>query len=330
MDRNTQKQNRQKFLNIIYFVDSSKTKTFKFSLNISYIAAGILIFTILWSLVSTILLFNSYHKSSLQSQRVRSLLATIFNYQTRYDQVYEKTYPNDGSFPHPLPELSAYDQKAKPDQGMTDGKKDMEDSKVSLSAKSQPSTPTTPKPAPTKPKVVVKKQSPAPKTTAATPPQSKNKAASPAEVKLDKYRVSQQGQKLALEFAIKNLIRPNKANGYVVGYAKFIGIDGTSSVVASPPNLIEGQKINKWKLPRNHRFSIRYYTQKVLLFDVPDKRGGTFESIKIIVGGKNNDPLEFVYNIKGSEGAFAPVLESIPNTKNDESSPIDESNSQGS
>lgn len=293
---------------------------------------GALIFTVLWSLISTILLINSYDRSSLQSQRVRSLLATIFNYQTRYDKVYEKTYPNDGSLPRPLPQLSDYDKKqalADSDSNSSDSSdQDVSDNDASMALAAKTTMQDDDNDIGDEEIDELDTEESAMEVSDSSDDTATDGNDKPP-VKLDKYRLTQRGQKLSLEFAIKNLVRPQKANGYVIGFAKFIGIDGTTTTVSSPGNIKEGQKINKWKLPRSNRFSIRYYTKKNLVFDLPDKRGGTFESIKIIVGGKNNEPLEFMYNIKGSEGAFAPALGTIPNNSNDSSSGNSETPSQG-
>ena len=308
VNKQTPKSNRQRFLNIIYFIDSNKTKTFKFSLNASYGIVGALIFTVLWSLVSTVLLFDSYSHSNSQSERVRSLLSTIFNYQTRYDQVYEKTYTKD-SIPQ---RLAKYENKEK-----EEAKKKAEMvankpvaakvEKIALAAKATPIIEAV------KPDEVKAKPKVAQNGLIATVP----KPESTDPIKMNRFKLSKQGNKLKLNLAIKNLVRPEKANGFVVGYARFIGLDGKTTIVSSPPGFKEGQKIKRLDLPRSHRFSIRYYTKKSLLFDLPDKKGGTFESIKIIVKVKGSDDVDFMYNIKGSKGAFAPVAKSKPKIKRD-------------
>ena len=306
-----QKPNRQKFLNIIYFVDSNRTKTLKFSLNVGYVIFGALVATILWSMISTVLLVNSYNHSNKQSERVQNLLSTIFNYQTRYDSVYEKTYPAD-KIPKKLPELEDYDKK--PEPLLSDGKaKSIETTAntISLAAKPKPIA---------KPEVKKAKEAPA-KTTQESKRDSLNpvlpQRTSPEKeeqeyVKLDKFSVFKEKANLKVTVAIRNQIRPKRAHGFVIGFARYIGLDGKTHTISSPPGFSIDQKVKRLDLPRTHRFSIRYYTKKTLLFDLPDKKGGTFESIKVYVHKKNSDKLEFVYNIKGDKGTFSPNLGTAP------------------
>ncbi len=288
--QNPHKANRKRFLNVIYFVDSNKTKTFKFSLRASYVAISLLVIMLFWSMFSTALLVSNYNRAAVRSQRIRNLLATIFNYQTRYDKVYEKTYPmklhaNDAAT---VTAVNKDSEKADPES--------KPEATISLAAKPAPQAVAT---------------ATAGKTESTPDPPKRAKP----QVKVEKFKVNTKPDGLSLKFAVKNLDRPNKANGYVIGFAKFLGLNGTTRLVTSPSDIKEGEPINKWALPRGHRFSIRYYTQKTLDFDLPDKNGGSFESIKIIVGSKNNEPLEFVYNINGTEGTFAPI---IPDKKTDD------------
>ena len=87
------KGRRQRLLNLIYFVDAEKTHTVVLKMRQVYILIGVMITLLCWSLLSTgIIYFNIAENNSLRTH-LRSMLATVFDYQIRYDQVYEKTYP---------------------------------------------------------------------------------------------------------------------------------------------------------------------------------------------------------------------------------------------
>lgn len=296
------KSNRQRFLNVIYFVDSNRTQTFKFSLGMSYAILGALITTILWSLISTVLLINSYSHTSNQSDKIRSLLSTIFNYQTRYDGVYEKSYPS-GDMPKKLPELDDYKTKGQP---IADSKSKTNETEETVSLAAKASKPT--------PKAVPKAEvKPEAKTNPNQPTRTHPDKTEGNYIKINRYNLQKRRNGVNLTVSIRNMIRPERATGYIVGYARFISLDGKTHIISSPGGFTEDQTIKRLDLPRSHRFSIKYYTKKSLVFNLPNKMGGTFESIKIFVHRNPSEKLEFMYNVKGSKGTFAPSAQ--PTTK---------------
>lgn len=288
--QNSQKVNRKRFLNVIYFVDSNKTKTFKLSLKTSYILFSLMIVMFFWSIFSSVLLVSHYNRASIRSEKIRKLLTTIFNYQTRYDQVYEKTYPS-----------KIIDKK-------TDD--------ASIAAREDPTSQSSQN---SESEDIVSNLAPSKNNnTEDTPETASTSSELEPQVKVEKFDLATKPNGLSLNFAIKNLDRPNKANGYVIGFAKFLDPTGRAKLITSPTGIQEEEPINKWALPQEHRFSIRYYTKKTLDFELPDEKGGTFEFIKIVVGSKDNEPLEFVYNIKGNVGTFAPITANKSNFDKDE------------
>lgn len=90
-----QTRERQRFINIIYFIDSNRTRFFKVPLMTAYWAAGLAIFLVLWSCFGTGLLIRESWLAREGSGKTRLLLDALFQYQTRYDEVYEKAYAKD-------------------------------------------------------------------------------------------------------------------------------------------------------------------------------------------------------------------------------------------
>ncbi|MBI2602659.1 MAG: hypothetical protein HYW48_06360 [Deltaproteobacteria bacterium] len=88
-------KNKIRFLNIIYFVDDSKTHSFKISLkwlNMVLVFTG---FIFLWSLFATFALLGTFNSYNVTLDKLKFSLETIFEYQSKYDSVYELAYPSD-------------------------------------------------------------------------------------------------------------------------------------------------------------------------------------------------------------------------------------------
>ena len=265
---------RKRSLNVIYFIDSAKTKTLKFSLKASYIFIAGLLLTVVWSGVSTYLLYNSYAKSFEQSQRIETLLSTVFAYQTRYDGIYEKAYPDQDPIADDRPS----------DSGATVAGTAP---RKALSAKSDPNK---------KVQTATTAQS-APVQAAAEP--SGNKG-----IDIDQIVFKQSPTEILLSFAIKNLDRPERTHGYVVGTAEFITDAGKTLRLTSPAKIDVAVEQKTRNLPRDHRFAIKYYTKKTLRFTPPPDVSGRFERVTIQVRSKDNPIVEENYSLAKDQGRF--------------------------
>ncbi|MDD9952154.1 MAG: hypothetical protein OXT67_11385 [Zetaproteobacteria bacterium] len=83
----------KKILNIIYFVDASRTRTIRIPTGVfsalTMIATGLIV----WAFVSFFFIGQHVKSERELSQKLRAAMDTIFEYQSRYDGVYEKAYP---------------------------------------------------------------------------------------------------------------------------------------------------------------------------------------------------------------------------------------------
>lgn len=83
----------QQILNIIYFFDASRTKSFKITRKSFMMLLLLLSGALAWSIASV---FVVYHGSS-EIYRLRSevsgTLETLFHYQSKYDQIFKIAYP---------------------------------------------------------------------------------------------------------------------------------------------------------------------------------------------------------------------------------------------
>jgi len=88
-------KNRKRHLNIILFFEDSKTCTYRISVKYVKIFSGILLIILLWSIASVFILNKFIQEKQTLVLRLKEALSIVFEYQTRYDNVYEVAYPQE-------------------------------------------------------------------------------------------------------------------------------------------------------------------------------------------------------------------------------------------
>ena len=244
-NKNPKSPQRQKLLNIIYFIDSNRTHSIKIPLRTaSYLTAG-LITLLVWSFVSSALLYGQLTTQSQKDARISQLLTSIFEYQTRYDGVYEKTYPKE----------------------QIASKKTIQDVQVANVQKPVKKTPADDKISADTPN---KKDSSGAATTKLNP-KSRQVVTTPktANIRIQNptYRTSK--SKLTVSFAIQNKISPKRAGGRIWGVATVIDQKGHIKKLTSPKGILHKKEAVPENITMAQKFSIRYYKSKSLDFKVP-------------------------------------------------------------
>ena len=82
---------------------------------------------LIWGLLAVVIITANSYKIERQHKRITDLQKSLFNYQTRYENIYEKAYMND-NIPSDFP-IAENDQKKKMDSKPSDQTKD--DKKIS-------------------------------------------------------------------------------------------------------------------------------------------------------------------------------------------------------
>lgn len=83
----------RKQLNIVYFIDSAKTRSTSVSLNKFYLVIAILSMMALWSLGSFFIFFYLVKNTFETETELQSTRRLLFEYQVQHDKVFEKAYP---------------------------------------------------------------------------------------------------------------------------------------------------------------------------------------------------------------------------------------------
>ncbi len=264
---NRKRFERKRYLNVIYFIDSNRTHTLKFSIGTSYFTVGALSAAVVWALISTTLLIRDHLVISDLRTHSQSLLEMVFNYQTRYDEVYEKAYPNNS----PLVATNKDETPAvAPDQAKTS-------ETMSLAAAATP-TPAAP--------AVDKTADLSPKEKAVSQPLASN---SPP-ITIDNFKTQMGEKSMTIRLSLKNLNSQQKTSGSVHATAAFVGVDGKSYELSSHPVMMSDDKSN------DENFNIRNFKNKAFYFEPPhDVAGGRFLSVVVIIKDEAGRSKEFSY-----------------------------------
>lgn len=259
----TSKQNdNQKFLNIIYFVDANKTRSFKISmLKIKYILLGLSVLFI-WS-ISSIIIFTYINKNfDVQKERLSASLATIFEYQTRYDKVYERTYGETNE----LVSKKNIEPATNPLQT------------PSKTTESTPHTHTDYIYNSDLKNIVVKKSS------------------STWPVDIENLNIHHSNDDIQLSFSIKNINSPKLTEGLIWAVVTVVDNNKNSIHIGSPMNLKIDEHGNVELPPINtKRYSIKYYKSENLYFPLNPKK--TYQISHIRIGMINEDNMPAYFDI---------------------------------
>lgn len=246
-------------LNIIYFVDAKKTRSFKIGMGKFIFVAIILTLMLLWSITSTYVFYVIAASENEYKNQLKETLATIFEYQSRFDNVYENAYPSQNKkFQEPaqaavpLIASEALDlSKIKDQIKQIYVNRYHEELETNLILKNSPEN------------IGVHLEDP---------------------VLLKEEDVDH----FDLSFAIRNLKSPLKAEGFLWASALFVTTNGEKFYIGAPDGifLTENGLIDE-KNTVFEPYSIRYYKSKSFSFFKPEKIEGFITQIHLGILNKD-------------------------------------------
>lgn len=291
---NRTKATRRKTLNIIYFIDSEKTKSIQISVSTVIGLASAFLLMVLWSFTSIYLGYVALRDRANLLSFVRDARNTLFEYEARFEGVYENVYPSDAKKENPPAPPAAAEPPQTPPQR--------------IAATPEPKAVPEPKPAPPE----VKAKAP---VTAAAPIEPKTEEAKVAsanesegaseptrsKVTVDSPVFRTGTDTLELRVNINNQDNRNKAEGYVWALATFKGDNGEEVFVAAP----KGMQINAGGEagdPRNaQRYAIQFHKPKNFVFNSPNASSGKFTQVKIVLQDYSGQRSEFKFPISDAK-----------------------------
>jgi hypothetical protein len=264
---------RKKELNIIYFVDSSSTRAFKLSIQRAQLILALFIALVVWSIGSVGIIYTLTSSNTSLENRISSLLNSTFDYQAKFDAVYEKAYPeNLGDSNAKLADLSADEPSTPPDESQR------------LSAKALVVPP-------------VQKQMQQDLAEVVQNPKNQQKVAG-IKVEIEEPTFRDSPTKLAMDFAIKNTRGADRASGLVYAIALMHAESGGEVYVAQPPT-VEADSTGLARQPqRATPFTIRRFKPVTVEFPKPEGVAGIFRDVKIVISDDQNQRQEYKFEVK--------------------------------
>ena len=293
-------------LNIIYFVDSSKTRTVKIPLGRVSVVLLLLSAVGLWSIGSAFLLTAANADRAGLTRKLSASLATVFDYETRYDGVYDVAYPS-GKTNVPSPPLQARPVAAAPAPSVASALAKLPANEPSATAAEADAAAGTDglaeHPGPPA-KALAAKALPRARETAETaePKAAKLGKAENVPEKSDKPAKASIGAKgtpvivgnpvienganaLQVKFDLTNK-SSGRTEGYIWAVASFKNDKGETIYIADPPNVGVKADGDVADVLKSSNFGIRKFKKMSFTFPVNKELNGTFTGIKIGVTDK--------------------------------------------
>ncbi|MGE0171736.1 MAG: hypothetical protein AB7T49_03090 [Oligoflexales bacterium] len=241
---------------MIYFIDSDKTRSFKLPLKIAYTFVAFALFLALWLFTSLTLLYVDQRTIGSDKTHIQNLLGVIFQYQTRYDEIFEIAYEGLSS---PAATSTSVAETGKPKPAAPQAREKPAETKEPVKTVAE-------KPATEAPRTVAETSQP--ETEEEAQPE---KEAFAVQVENMKEQVIQ--DELKVSFAIRNTDSTQKASGFIWGVAKIEKEDGQTAFLTSPTSVNVDEKGDVKNVSQAYKFSIKFYKGKTLTFALPPVNG---------------------------------------------------------
>lgn len=294
MKRQRPSESRSRVLNVLYFVDANKTKSFKMSLRALYTLVATLGILLVWSFVSTLLLYQEAQVANYRQDRITHLLSTIFSYQQRYDAIYERSYPSApktvaGTLDKISKEAEAFGTASPIAKTIAAAKAGSNPSSAKPAAKDQGT------------KKAEKTTTPIAANATAQPKEKPNAGAAeqpapppPFAAVLEAISgVARDQQKVDVAFSIRNNTRPKRAIGYVFARATFE--QNGKEVVKTAPAGPNFDRVDRPIRARGYKFSIRSFTRKNITLTYPPGGGAKLTKLELLMW--SNKKMEKTYPV---------------------------------
>ena len=271
---------RKRQLNLIYFIDASRTRTVTVSLVQLRVLIAFGVGLLVWSVASIGLVASLLSDRANLLSRLHVALNTVFDYETRADNVFDLAYPPPKASPPPVaqvevaPAPASITESSLPpppvDQPEAAPEHTQEASAVSESASSAGSA---------------KADSEKTKLTDKADPTEE------AIVSIGRPVLLTHPTSLELRFDLTTRSGVDLAEGFIFAIAEFTTDQGERQFIGAPRDIAVSET-GIPKLPlRATSFAIKRFKQKGFKFPIHANISGTFTKLHIAVIGTKGDPI---------------------------------------
>lgn len=260
---------RKQFLNIVYFVDSSKTRTMKIPLGRVQLFLFCALILIGWSVASFALIGVLLRDRSDLLSNLKHSMQTVFEFESLYDGVYETAYPSGKLQPTKKVATST----EAPTSSSAAKTVETEHHKIPEKTSATPAT--------KEPSASTKKAETSAKSEADDQKQSKT-----IDVEVSNPVVKTYPERMSLTFDLTNKDLNEKSEGYLWATAEFKSESGESSLLRAPLaiEVTADGEIKDHK--RATFFAIRRFKRNEFQFHLKKGVSGTIVGVKIGVSDK--------------------------------------------
>ncbi len=251
-DPDTSAAPRKRKLNVIYFVDSARTRSFAVPLSRLNVMLFGALALMTWSVASAFLILWLSHDKEQIAERLRTSLATVFEYESRHDDVYNIAYPPAG--------------KA---------------ASTTLAAKAVPAPSTPAAPAVTPPPAPVVSDSKAEVAGQTKPDAAKAEETDQSSVVVSNPVLAAGAAALDLQFDLTNKSDAERVEGFIWAVAEFKTDQGETLFIGAPAEIgvqADGEPEHPTK---SALFNIRRFKKKGFSFPFIKNKPGMFTGVKI-------------------------------------------------
>lgn len=285
-----EKGSRTRYLNIVYFIDSSKSYSIRINLVAARWALALVIGVALWSLISVAWVINLTHVVAKTRVSLGEALTGVYEYQVKYEKVFEKSYSTD---------LQQVDISAKSPESKSrnSNKNEKVSSNVQNSSNVEvgivESSPTESRQTSQSQvdSLVVSKQAESPKVESiATSSGNNESGAKSIEMAIKNHTLKMSNASVILQFDIVNLRPAGKAEGYIWAIAEFQDAQNTQIVqkILAPQHATLLPNGDLKSVKSTYKFSIQRFKTKDFTFKIPNLNQASLKKVTVTFSDLEN------------------------------------------
>ena len=311
-ERQAMPHQRDRYLNIVYFVDSARTRSIRITLaQARWLLAGATGVS-LWALLSVGWILSLDQILTKTRAHLATALSNIFDYQVKYDHIFDAAYPDDATqgyyaegslLPANNPTTEAAPQQAtKPTNTMPEVSQPQ--AQLVQSSRDQAITGATTTQVPS---AALPTQSPATNGTAPT-------------LTMTHFKLTSQANKFLLIFDINNFNQRKKAEGYIWAVITLTNPDGTQQFLGAPDHAKFDKDGKITQTTSAYRFSIQRFKKKDFEFRAPHASSSKVLSAKVYfsdVSGNDQHSVDVPVESDPQAMKSIPSNEGVPSTQED-------------
>jgi hypothetical protein len=262
---------RKQFLNVVYFIDSSRTRTLKMPLGRVNLFLFCALMLIAWSVGSAVIIGVLMKDRTDLIANLRQTMQTVFEFESLYDGVYETAYPSGKNQPgkatRQQPALTAGAAVSAPASPVATASANQSASASQATAPAQPAS------------VAGAGQD-------AKVPASETRKENNVEVVVSNPVVKTSADHLNLTFDLTNKDPKGKSEGYLWATVEFKTDSGQTHILKAPSAIDVNLKGEIEDFKRATYFAIRRFKRNEFQFQLMKGHAGTVVGVKIGISDK--------------------------------------------